>query len=544
MTYAIIREDMALILWGSMMKARYPVALGTGRAFLATASRVFDSPAFAGLTGTADGAEPLRIDQEPKFRNRERELEEVVSALHNDDASHFWLWVAPPQLGKTWFLRKIGEGLLERRSGCLVHKVDVREFTAAADVHDPMALLARMYRVPASGLDPREIAAAISRTGRYNLCLLDSAELLSDDTIRGMRKGLEEIDRHVKDGRSRDARLALVAASRQDEAWRGVAPLRLSIRNLTEFKEDVVLESLCDLAADMRTDHTRFELRRLAGQVHRLSEGLPALLAGYLAWIRRAEWIGLDRLAKRDCFDEIASPYIGGDLLSPSSLYGRRSNLPADLRAALIEALLVLVPYRFFTGSHLSYHARQGKLRDALVGLGWSEEELRAAISRTDVLLLPQNEPWDAISPPIRRLLFRHWYGSPDNRARAHRVAREFLESYADNLTGRERAEVTIECLWHEAEALSLSKDTSKADLLTALARRLSKDLIGTAGAGTNGAGGAAGVMVPSFREREVRSFVDHRMHDDEELVRAVDDQDLFDSITAIMTRPDVGSMS
>jgi hypothetical protein len=340
---------------------------------------------------------------------------------------------------------------------------------------------------------------------------------------------------------NRNVRLALVVARRQDDAWRGVAPLRLSIRNLTEFKEDVLLDALCDLAEEMGTEHSRSELRPLAGQVHRLSEGLPALLAGYLTWIRRAEWMGLDRLAQRDCFDEIATPYIRDDLVSDGSLHGRRPDPPPELRPALIEALYALVPYRFFTGSHLSYHAKkQGTLRDALGRLGWSEEEFRAAVSRTDVLLLPQDEPWDAISPPIRRLLFRHWYGSPDSRVQAHRVAREFLESYAQNLTGRERAEVTIECVWHEAEALSLSQDTRKVNLLTALARRLSKDLIGTTGAGTTG---AAGVMVTSFREREVRNFVDRRMRDDEELVRAVGDRDLFDSIMAIMMRPDSGSM-
>ena len=49
--------------------------------------------------------------------------------------------------------------------------------------------------------------------------------------------------------------------------------------------------------------------------------------------------------------------------------------------------------------------------------------------------------------------------------------------------------------------------------------------------------------MVPSFRERELRNFVDRRMHDDEELVCAVGDRDLFDSVAAIMTRPDRGNM-
>jgi len=514
------------------MKARGTVALGTGRVLSAAAGNIFDSQALTGPTEAVGGPEPRLPHRGPelKFRNRERELEEVISALDNDDASHFWLFVAPPQLGKTWFLRETGAGLRKRRSRCLVHEVDVRDLTEAAD--DPLALLARMYRVSVPNPDTYKIAVAISATRQYNLCLLDSAELLSEDTIRGMREGLEDIDRYVRTGKSRGARLALVAASRQDDAWRGVAPLRLSIRRLTEFNEDVLLEALSDLAEEMDRDSSRSELRPLARQVHQLSEGLPALLAGYLEWIRRAEWVDLDRLAERDCFEEIAGPYIERGLLSPGSLCGRRADPPAGLRPAMVEALRALATYRYFTGSHLSHHASGGALRDSMDALGWNEEELRAAVSRTDVLLLPQDELWDAISPPIRRLLFRHWHGPAGSRAQQHQAARAFLESYAQDLVGRERAEAVIECLWHEAEALSLSADPRKGDLLTTLAVKLSPGLAGPAGA-----------IVPGFRDREVRKFVGRRMRDDGELMRAVGDRGLFESITAIMTQPEGGGM-
>jgi hypothetical protein len=508
------------------------------RVFSAAADSVFDSHVPTGQTAAPGDPErrPLSKDQDPKFRNRVRELEEVRSALKSDDASHFWLFVAPPQLGKTWFLRAIGD-LRELPTRCLVHHVDIRDLAAGAE--DPMALLARMYHVSVARPDPRKIATAISGTHRYNLCLLDSAELLSEESIHGLREGLEEVDRYVKGARSRDARVALVAASRQDDAWRGVAPLRLSIRKLTEFEDDVIFEALRDLSVEMGTEHSDSEVRTLAGRVHRLSEGLPALLAGYLAWIRRAEWIDLEQLAEPDCLNEIATPYISDDLLSITSLCGRRPDPPRELRPALVEALRVLVPYRFFTGSHLSHYATAGALGEALKRLGWSEEELRVAVNRTDVLLLPQDELWDAISPPIRRLLFRHWYGSPDSRARAHQGARAFLESYVQGLAvGRERAEVIIECLWHEAEALSLGQDARKADLLTELAWSLSMDLVGTPGIV------AGGAMVPGLRERELREFVNRRMRDDQELAHAVGDRVLFESIRAIMMRSDRGSMS
>lgn len=486
------------------------------------------------------GPEPDRQGQDPKFRNRERELDDVVNSLDNDDASHFWLWVAPPQLGKTWFLHETGKRLKQRRTRCLVHYADAREIAVASS--DPMALLARMYAVSPQRPDALEIARAISRTNRYNLCLLDSAEQLSDDTIRGLREGLEQVNEYVKRGRSRDARLALVVASRQDDAWGGVVPLRLSIRNLTGFEKDVVLDALYDLAVEMDKNYSRSELEPLADQVHRLSEGLPALLAGYVAWIRRADWMGLDRLADRDCFDEIATPYIAQVLLSPDSLCGRRPDPPAELRPAMIAALRALVPYRCFTGSHMSYHARQDPLRDALRRLRWSDEEVWAAVSHTDVLLLPQKEPSHAISPPVRRLLFRHWYASADSRAQAHRRAREFLSAYGQSLTGVERAKVIIECLWHDAEALSLSQDPGKAHLLTELARGLSAELSEAARTEAARTGGA-GVIVPGFRQQEIRDCVDRLMRDDEELVRAIGARDLFASIREIMRRPDGGNM-
>jgi len=498
-------------------------------------SREKTRPGVGGVVqpGNAGGSLATGDGLELKFRNRERELDAVVSALDNDDASHFWLYVAPPQLGKTWFLREIGKRLPKQRSRCRVHYVDAREI--AADANDPLALLAHMYGVSPSRADALGIARAISATNRYNLCLLDSAELLSNDTVRAVRASLAEVARELKVARSRDARLALVAASRQDDAWSGVLPLRMSVRPLTPFALDVVLDALADLAAKMHKEYSRGELEPLARQVHQLSEGLPALLAAYLAWIRRAEWVGLDQLADRDCFDEIATPYIGEGLLSADSLLGRRPDPPPALRPALIEALCALVRYRFFTGSHLSYHARQQRtaLHDALRRLGWSDERVWDALSRTDILLLPQHEMWHAVSPPIRRLLFRHWYAAAGDRVRAHRESRAFLDASARYLTGGERAKVIIECLWHEAEALSLSQNPGKPDRLLQLARGLSGELSESARAEAAKAGA---ILVPRFRQQEIRDFICKLLDDDMELVHAIDDDDLFASIRQIMS--------
>ena len=57
---------------------------------------------------------PLAYDAqsgEPVFLNREQELENVLRGLTNASGPHFWLVVGPPQLGKTWFLDRIGKDL-------------------------------------------------------------------------------------------------------------------------------------------------------------------------------------------------------------------------------------------------------------------------------------------------------------------------------------------------------------------------------------------------------------------------------------------------
>jgi len=41
------------------------------------------------------------------FRNRRDELDSVLHGLNNAAGPHFWLIVAPPQLGKTWFLARL-----------------------------------------------------------------------------------------------------------------------------------------------------------------------------------------------------------------------------------------------------------------------------------------------------------------------------------------------------------------------------------------------------------------------------------------------------
>ena len=51
------------------------------------------------------------------FRNRRDELDSVLHGLTNVAGPHFWLIVAPPQLGKTWFLDQLRAEIAAKAQG-------------------------------------------------------------------------------------------------------------------------------------------------------------------------------------------------------------------------------------------------------------------------------------------------------------------------------------------------------------------------------------------------------------------------------------------
>jgi hypothetical protein len=460
----------------------------------------------------------------PGFRNRDRELDAVLDGLSTEDGEHFWLVIAPPQLGKSWFLNRISANVSARARGrWVVRRVDVRDQPAEV-VGNAEALIRVMFssevRATTDPADMREIAVDVIGNGRFHLCLLDSAELLDDNTVRRLRSGLGEINQYVEAAKNRNVRLALIVASRRDREWLGVTPKpRLRRLPLTEFKVDVIYDALQELSRSMDRNFNSDELQQHAALVHRLSEGLPALLVGYLNWIRAAQWVELRRLEDQERFDQLARPYIEQDLLSPSSLLGRGSIPTRDQRLALEQALRALSPYRLLTQSHLSHHAKRG----ALQTLGWSVDELWEAVSSTDLLYRPQGEPWHEIHAPIRRLLCRYWYASEDLRAQAHRNARLFVQSFAVGQLGRDQSVVLVECLWHEAQALSVSPPAEMKEKLISLARELSVGLTPSS----------------AFTQNSLRVCAVERMRVDEELVEAVDGiTGLFDELVDAVLRP------
>jgi len=246
----------------------------------------------------------------PTFRNREDELDKVLRGLITASGPHFWLVIAPPQLGKTWFLDRVStDAALSGSIDWVTTLVDLRGQPAGMR-GDAAALLGCLFGltspVTTGPQALRGIAREIIRSGKPHLCLLDSAELLEKGTAVTLRSCLSQIYRLVQDAGQTSVRLALIVASRREDEWRGVTPYpRLSPLPLSEFKADVVQQALRDLAAEMERIFSAAEYRQNAVLAHRLTEGLPALLARCLQWIRAEEWLGMDGLESQELFEEL-----------------------------------------------------------------------------------------------------------------------------------------------------------------------------------------------------------------------------------------------
>ena len=279
---------------------------------------------------------------ESVFRNREDELHKVVHGVTTSGGPHFWLVVAPPQLGKTWLLNRIAaDPALSGEPAWIVRRVDAR--LEPPDVHrNAAALLTRLFELPRPVTTAPEalrgIAQAIIRSGRPHLCLLDSAELLSAETARDLRNCMSQIYHFVRKAPKKgNIQLAFIVAGRDNKEWKGVIPRpSLTPLPLSEFTPDVVQDALVDLAAEMGFPQS--DILNYAPLVHRLTEGLPALLAPCLRWIRDEEGVDMERLQTRELFEQFSYPYIKQELLTPESLlpYGQRQD-EESLRA-LVQA--------------------------------------------------------------------------------------------------------------------------------------------------------------------------------------------------------------
>jgi len=468
------------------------------------------------------------------FRNRSTELEVAVRGLTNFGGPHFWLVIAPPQLGKTWFLDRLSAALvLEQQNPWVVKLVEIRDQKAAVRT-DVGSLLRCLFGPDSPTALERDtyilIARKIITSYRQHLYVIDSAELIPEETARILRVALSEIHNIVSEAGLAQARFAVVIGSRRENEWRGITPdPRLSILSLTEFSPEVVRDTMLALASEMGRTFERGPFLRDVERVSRLCEGLPALLTRCIAWIRHQGWAAMERLETEQLFRELAQPYIKDALLAPDSLFPLNhgeinSHAGATARSAALEhALRILAPYRLFTRSHLRhYQARDDGLKSSLADVPWAIEDLWRAISNSALLRRPLDEPWQEISGAIRRLLFRYYYITDAQRIAAHREARDFMAIWADQQFGKEQIVGLVECLWHEAAALRLQPSlVLEADLIES-ARVLSRGLRGSA----------------AYTEDELREFAVERISRDEEFQNTIGDRGFFNEILRNVLEP------
>jgi hypothetical protein len=476
--------------------------------------------------------------QPPEFRNRREELDKVVNGLTDAGGPHFWLVVAPPQLGKTRFLGQVLQEL--RRKGAtpgspgsevewVQRTVDLSQHPEAR--RDAGQLLATMFglsgEVTASPEALRSLARDIRRTNTSLLCTLDSAELLEAPAAERLRSCLSRLYELIPNGRP-GMRFGLVIASRSVDEWRGVSPApRINDLSLTGFTVEIVGQALRDFARECGRQDGPEALAKYAASVYKLSEGLPGLLTRCLHWIRDEDWLEMERLDSQELFEELARPYIMADLLSRHSLFGRNgsptslpSGGPGRPRLALEHAFRVLSPYRFFTMSHLTHcMGSDPGFADAVKQADWNEQDLLQAISDT-ALLEALNEPWQELHASIRRLLYRYYFKSNEQRVAAHRDAMDFVLLWSGRQSGREQVMGLVEALWHQAVMLSLSEPREMESSLTESARKLAGQLGHS----------------ESFTAAELRRYAVRRMRDDGELQEATSGvTGLFDRLVTIV---------
>jgi hypothetical protein len=448
--------------------------------------------------------------------------------LADEAGPHFWLVVAPPQLGKSWFLDRVGVELGQHGSDpWTIRLVDLRAESPELR-QDAGALLARLLDLPSMASEPEgllAIAQAIARSGRPRLCMLDSAELLEPHVAARLRSEMSQIHRIVWEAGRKGVRLALIVSSRQTKGWLGVTPApRLATLPLTEFGVEVVDQALRDLAQETGRSFSTGELRRSAALVHRVTEGLPAPLKHCLDWIEDQQWLAIDRLASQESFDEFAGPYIQDTLFAQRNLLPEARRPADDALSVLQQAFRVLAPHRLFTLSHLRYYLdRDPGLHADVTNLHWSIADLWQAVSDTSLVMRPLAEPWQVIQPAIRKLLFRFYYQSDIERAAAHSEALSFVGSWTSGQVGTDQVVGLVEGLWHEAIVVSIRHPEEMEQRLSIAAGLLARALRGTA----------------AFTIEELQAYAADRITDDQELQETLGNvSGLLDKIVEIVARP------
>ena len=448
----------------------------------------------------------------PDFRNRQDELANLRTAHRTPGGRELWVVVAPPLMGKSWLLARL-EHALTTTAGerWTVRHLDLRR--------EPLELRSNPTRLVGSLLDVnipsplepllddatlRDIAAQVSARSPRQLFVLDSAELLGPACAASARSALTAVRRIVRS--SGGVRMSLVIGTRRHDEWRGLGadarngerfdPLRLS-----EFGHDVVHQALLDIPREF----SEGECWEHAAALHRQSEGLPALLVKSVQWAEDTDFREMHLADSPAVFEAVARGYIENDLLAADSLLPLGGPRQGEALAVLRGMLRLLSTYRLFTQSHLKFHLdTTPSLQEALDEAHWTQVELWEALGRSALgTQRSAQEIWHEIEPPLRRLLYRHYYSTDEERIAAHRMARQFYGGWTrDRAAGREQQVVLVESLWHEASRLVIEQPAALQRLLPGVAVELATTFGNS----------------PMYEAAEFSDAVVRRLSDDDEL--------------------------
>jgi len=405
----------------------------------------------------------------PRFRNREDELRTLRNELTNFGGSHFWIVVAPPQLGKSWLLDRLGSALpMDWRTSLLdlgTQSEDVRR--------SPRRLVAALFGTNNDDRPDERFALAIAskilEEGRPRLMMVDGGELLTKRTIRGFRQLLESIYEGVRSAGWPSVRLAVVVASRRKDFWGTLPPKPFVPLPLTEFIPQVIGDATRELADADGRRYGGVELENIARDIRLLTAGLPSLVTRTLEWLMRTHWAGRANLRTAELFDEIAGPYVTGQLFSLQSLFPQGGDRQEERRRAIERAFQLLCPYRLVATPHISRIGLDEDFQVMLRDAGWSEDDLWQALDKTALVLQTHPEACYRIFPATRKVIFRLLLTHPAQQARAHADARDFYELWRkDNSAGSEQGSMFIESVWHEASRLAIEEPGNLAQRLLA----------------------------------------------------------------------------
>lgn len=476
------------------------------------------------------GALPLASEKEaivrPTFQNRQEELDDLIGNLTNVSGKHFWLLLSAPQMGKSWLLDRLPTELTDKDSSWQVVRIDLREqrSDACSNLTNLLSLFFKQkFRKPINSSQITTFAKKLAKENTRMLWILDSAELLSDETAKALRESLSNIYDLLEKSPKRDVRFAFIAASRrQIPSWRSVIPTpRFVSRTLSHFSIGVIEKFLRDMAEKDKCDRDKRWFRDKSQQLAKASEGLPGLLVNYMEWIQDNGYILDPGIRSQALFTTLATPYAANHLLSAHSLLPSRpdSNLIEPRRALLERTLLGLSSYRCFTEKYLhklieENHGLTAELRQA----DWGLKDLWDALRNT-YLVEPSPDIMRKLYPAVRRLLFRYKYSTRIKQVEAHQGAIDFYDKTQMDLVGTDKAIILIERLWHQAEYQRLANPNPGLTSLFVFAWDLFKN----------------GIQPNHHTDRDLAVLIDERLNNDTELQESLAeiDRNLFGDIVS-----------